>query len=164
MRRQGRADDPAAGELKGALDALLAGRAGHRARPQSAQSPAPQPKSPVDLLRERFAERLVPISNKVAERYRDRGIDVGVDASDFLAGGRGLSIEITYEAHRLILEGTVVSEGVAFQETRYISGRGGTVTGGPMIRSQGLTEQGFADFLYDRIISLVKDANAEGGG
>ncbi len=147
--------------MKGTLDALLAGQA---TSSDSPPPPSPQPKSPVEALREQFAERLIPVSNTVAERYRDRGIDVAVDASDFLGGGRTLSIEINYEDHRLILDGTVVHEGIAFQETRRISGRGGTVTGGPMLRSQVLTEQGFADFLYDRIISLVKDASAEAGG
>jgi len=146
-----------AAEVAGKLDALLAK---HTERERVAQeSPAVgKEQSPIEEMRQRFAEKLIPLTESIAECYRPKGISVSLDASDFLQGGRGVRIDITFGDHRLVLDGTALPEAIAFNETRQIRNRGGTVSGGPMLRGARLTEDGFAKFLYDRIISLVREA------
>ena len=117
------------------------------------------PKSPIDEMRDRFTRRLIPLSLAVADRYRDKGVGLTLEASDLLDGGRGITIEIAFGASRVILEGTVMPGAIAFNETRHIADRGGTVSGGPMLRGEGISEHGFADFLYQRIIDLVRSAS-----
>jgi len=146
-----------AAEVAGKLDALLAK---HTERERVAQESdcLTEQISPIDEMRRRFAEKLIPLAESIAECYRPKGISVLLDASDFLQGGRGVRIEITFGDHRMVLEGTALPEAIAFNETRQIRNRGGTVSGGPMLRGSRLSEDGFAKFLYDRIISLVREA------
>ncbi len=145
-------------EFEAALDSLLsvqkdAAEAGDATRDAELQQ------SPLDRLRAIFSEDLVPLVCSMGQRYASKGVCVHMDASDFLAGGRGLQIEIRFRDNRLCLDGTVMPDSIAFHETRFTSDLGGTVVGGPMLRARHLTKKAFADFLYDRIIKLVKSVS-----
>ncbi len=137
------------------LDSLLSraeqctGPGGQKTEPQAEVSPLEQ-------LRATFVDRLIPLVDTIQARYAQKGITVSMDASDFLSGGRGVQIEIHYRDHRLRLEGTVMPDAIAFHETRHVSGSGGAVMGGPMLRARHLTDQAFTDFIYQRIIQIVK--------
>jgi len=148
--------DGSSGELEGMLDAMLAKHDKKREAIEAQARAAQQTRSPIDLIRDVVAGQLVPVVNQAADRYRPRGFDVSVDAADLLGGGRGLTLEISFGAHRLVLEGTAMPEGIAFNEVLYIGGQGGTVATGPMLRGARLSAQGFSDFLYERMIALVK--------
>ena len=115
---------------------------------------------PLERLRDMFAEKLIPSVRSIEQRYADKGIGVHMDASDFLGGGRGLYIEIEFKDYRLVLEGTVMEDAIAFLVTRFSGDSGGIVIGGPTLRTRHLCEKVFADFLYDHIIKLVKSANS----
>jgi hypothetical protein len=140
------------------LDSLLQPQEHVRAAASGGQEAKSEP-SPLDQLRTLFVERLIPVVDTVNARYGDRAISVSMDASDFINGRRGIVIDIHYQQHRIHLEGTVMPDAIAFHETRYISNLGGTVAAGPMLRTRNLNENAFADFLYERIITLVKSAN-----
>ena len=142
-------------DLEEQLDSLLLEHGRQRQEADAPDRPEP-PKSPIDVFRDRFSQQLIPLAEAVAERYREKGIGVTMDASDLLGGGRDVKIEITFGNNRTVLEGTVLAEAMAFNETRYISARGGMVMGGPMLRGRRLTNDGFVEFLYDRIIALVR--------
>jgi len=146
--------------LEKALDALL-DKQGLRRQSTSTDTQAPQPpeQSPIDRIRELFAQKLIPMVVAVGERYRPKGVIIKMDAKDLLAGGRGIRVEIAFNGHRSVLEGTILPEAIAFNETKTFSGRGGTVGSGPMLRGPRLNEQGFEEFLYDRIITLVRLAD-----
>lgn len=150
--------DPASSRLEGTLNALLDT---HERKQRQAELSDPETspsKSPIDEMRDRFRERLISVSRAVGQRYRAKGIGVTLDTSDLLSGGRTIKIDITFGDHQTTLEGTVMPEAIAFNETRCLSDRGGAVLGGPMLRGQRLSDEGFAEFLYERMIALVRAA------
>ncbi len=102
---------------------------------------------------------MIPLVASVAQRYADKGVSLRMDASDFVGGGRGLLIEIEFKDQRLRMDGTVTGNAIAFNETRFSGDSGGIVVGGPTLRTRRLDESVFADFLYDRIIKLVKSTS-----
>ncbi len=116
--------------------------------------------SPIDALRERFLLEFVPIVEELDSRYAERGISVVIDVSDFLGGGRSIVIEITHNHNRHRVEGTVVDGAIAFTESRFLENVPGTVTSGPRLRTRELNDAIFREFVYERMIQLVK-AGAE---
>lgn len=153
-----RVNRPPASELESTLESLL--DAPQAKRPQD---PAPEPASepsPMDLLRKLIAERCAPVIDRFNAHYADRDISVSMDAADFLNGGRGLTIDVYYQGARLHLEGTVTTDAIAFHETRQFPDRPGVVVAGPMLRTKGLDDRTFNDFLHARTIALVKAATA----
>jgi hypothetical protein len=158
MGPRDRRPEPDLSPLEATLDSLLAPAADKQKTQQGDKEPQPEV-SPLDQIRETFGECLLPLVDKINARYADKEISVSLDASDFLNGGRGVLIEIEYRDHRIRLEGTAMPDAIAFQEMRYVSDLGGTVVAGPMLRRRHLTEEGFSDFIYQRVIALVKAAN-----
>lgn len=163
LHRMGRRDRSASSgsrDLECTLDSLLNKDGKQQGQAEPMKDTPPPPKSPIDEMRDCVTQRLIPLALSVADRYCDKGIDLILDASDLLGGGRGITIEITFKGSRLILEGTVMPESIAFNETHYTCDGGGTVSGGPTLRGPGLSDEGFADFLYQRIIAQVRAAGA----
>ncbi|MCH7525909.1 MAG: hypothetical protein IID39_00595 [Planctomycetes bacterium] len=116
--------------------------------------------SPVQELRQRFGQHFVPSVEKLAQSLGKRGIVVQMDASDFLGGGRGILIDVRFEGRALQLEGTVLPDAIAFQETRFeneTKSGGGRISSGPMLRTRSLTAETFVKFLYERVIKLVQE-------
>jgi len=144
-----------AGQLEGMLDAVLA-RKEQKKPSEAAEQQQARTRSPIDMIRDVVAAQLVPTATRVAERYRPKGFDVAVDAADLLGGGRDLTLDICFGDHRLLMQGTAMPEGIAFNETLFIGGQGGTLAPGPMLRNRRLSPEGFADFLYERMIALAK--------
>ncbi len=141
--------------LEAALDSLL-NHAEGGSNAVARERETPPDVSPLDQLRAAFVDRLIPLVDSIQIRYAGSGVGVSMDASDFLNGGRSMQIDIHYRTHSSCLEGTVMPNAIAFHETRYVSDLGGTVAGGPMLRTRHLTDQAFMDFIYERIIQLVK--------
>ncbi len=142
------------GEMESALDSLL-DEAENPAK-VNARAAKVEEKPPIERLRDLFVERLLPHVERVNDRYAAKGIHVVVDAQDFVAGGINVKVEIHFKESRLVLDGTVTADCIAFHETRHTNDTGGTVLSGPMLRTRNLDEQVFGDFLYERIILLVK--------
>lgn len=128
---------------------------------RQAQSDAPRidPKqAAIEAFRQRMRDELIPVFEDLKEKYEATGIAMAMDASDLLAGGVNLVIEVTYEAYGMRMEGTVMPEGVAFHEARYSNRVRGVLTTGPMLRTRSLTRERFREFLCDRISQLVRSA------
>lgn len=144
-------------ELESTLDTLLDTAIKRENQGNSAGTASPV-RAPLDVLRDVFMDELIPVVARVNERYTQKGIEVSMDAADFLNGGRGVLIEIVYKDRALRLEGTITNSALAFNEMSRVADRGGIVTGGPSLRHNQLNAKGFGQFLYGRIISLVKSA------
>lgn len=113
----------------------------------------------VDQLRLDFESRYVPAINELIEGLAKREIRLAVDASEFTSGGRSILIEMFFEDCGSRLEGTFLSEEIAFQEIRIDRTNkigGGRISGGPMLRIRDLSPESFADFIYDRVLKLVQ--------
>ncbi|MEE9295788.1 MAG: hypothetical protein V3W34_12615 [Phycisphaerae bacterium] len=151
-----RADDPGSA-LEDKLNSLLASSQNDGSGEGDALQTPPEP-SPIDKLRALFVERIIPTVRRLNDRYAEKGVRVSIDAADFLSDGRSLFLDIEYGDHRLRLEGTVLEDRIAFHETRYVGDMGGTMAAGPTIRTRHLTDEVFADFIYERVITLVKAA------
>ena len=141
--------------LESELDAVLS-QEGSRGQRSASGDPDAPVQSPLDRMRDFVASRLIPIVVDVADRYRDKGVELAIDPRDILSGGRGLALEIRYGTHLLRLEGTVVDESIAFNEMIYVNDIAGTMGTGPMLRARHLTPDAFAEFLYQRILGLVR--------
>jgi hypothetical protein len=148
--------------LERTLDALL--EAPKPAADGSDALGSPEESDPIALLRRRFADEIMPSIEGIAERYGDKGIFLSVQASDFLSGGRTLVIEIAFGEHRSQLEGVVTSDGIAFQEARFVDTVPGTVSGGPMLRMRQLADDALSQYVFDRIISLVHESKRTSNG
>lgn len=145
----------AAGSRETMLDSLLAtvDKQKEAAAAQSSSAPLP-----IERMRELFRHPLAVVVRQVADRYRPKGIDVTMDASDLLGRGRKVVLEISYDGQRLRLNGLVTDDGIAFEEAYYQGDAASTVASGPLLRARQLTEQTFADFLYDQVIKLVRSS------
>ncbi len=159
MRRRGgqRPADPVS-DLEASLDTLLDTPA-VRGRDEPAVDAHPPP-TPIDQLRMLVTSELMPIVDRLNDRYAGRDIFVTMDPTEFLNGGRSLFILITFKDASLRLDGTVTSDAIAFRETRRFADRAGAVVGGPLIRHTRMTAQVFSDLLHERTIALVKAATA----
>ncbi|MCP4251146.1 MAG: hypothetical protein GY778_29260 [bacterium] len=131
----------------------------HQQRQAQAEKPDVDPKqAAIDAFRHRMRDELIPEFEFLKKKYEPSRIAMALDASDLLDGGVKLVIEMTYEAYGMSMEGTVTLEGVAFHEARYSNKVRGVLTTGPMLRTRGLTLEGFREFLCDRISQLVRSA------
>lgn len=159
LHQRGQALKSAAGDtagLENTLDSLLSENCRRNETPLDAPLEETAKKSVIDSLRDLFGQEVVPQMIELAERYRDKGVGLRFDASDFLGGGRGISVETTYGERRVVLEGTVMPDKIAFARTNYVGNVGGTMASGPSLRTGQLTAKGFADFVLEHIIALVR--------
>jgi hypothetical protein len=140
------------------LDALLKAHV-ERKEELTRASEAGAALAPVEQFRQEFEVRYVPAIKELAEGLAEREIGLVVDASDFVGGGRLITIEMIFEGCGSRLEGTFLSEEIAFQETRIVHANkigGGRLSGGPMLRLRDLSPDAFADFIYGRVVKLVQ--------
>ena len=154
-------EQKSATSLERTLDSLLGGA---DSAPVTATTPSADAKpSPIDSLRQMLIDELFHAVEEFALRYQDKGIAVSVDCEAFLNdNSRNIIIDLGFGSLRCKLEGLVTQDGIAFQESRFVSGVAGTVTAGPMLRFRGLTTESFVNYLYDRTISLVHEAKRTG--
>lgn len=150
--------NPAGHALEDQLDSLLEPPKNRQGAGADNETQEAEP-SPIEQLRTLFVEDIIPTISLLNDRYCEKGITVQIDAADFLNNGRSLFIDVEYGNHKMRLEGTVLADKIAFCETRQMNDMGGTVAAGPMIRTRNLTGKTFSNFVYKRIIALVKDAN-----
>ncbi len=143
--------------LEKTLDSLLG--PGESAPSEQTPATADAKPSPIDTLRNLLEEELLHAVEDFALRYQEKGIAVSIDCSEFLSGeSRTIVVDVGFGSLRCKLEGLVTQDGIAFQESRFVSGVAGTVTAGPMLRLRGLTAELFVNYIYDRTISLVHEA------
>jgi hypothetical protein len=112
--------------------------------------------TPIERLRDMFANEFAPALQSINDKYQGKGVEVALDATDFVGGGRSIVVTIQFSDQKVVLEGTVTDNAIAFQETRYVGDYGGMMAGGPSLRTRSLDVQQFSDFILARIISLVK--------
>lgn len=113
---------------------------------------------PIQELRELTINELVPIFVELVEKYAQSGINMQMDASSLLEGGREIKLEFGVGGHRMQLQGTVTTEAIAFHETRHSPGVQGELISGPMLRLRGLTGEIFRDFVCERLTVLLRAA------
>lgn len=113
---------------------------------------------PIQELRELTINELVPVFVELVEKYSQSGINMQMDASSFLEGGREIRLEFGIGGHRMQLQGTVTAEAIAFHETRHSPGVQGELISGPMLRLRGLTGDIFRDFVCERLTLLLRAA------
>ena len=140
------------------IDSLLNENDRRHAKVAEKLAGKPEP-SPLDELRAEFRERFVPLVEKIAGQYSPKGVTVAMNATDFLEGGRTVVIDIAFGGYRIVHEGTVMADSIAFSEVRYVPNGGETVTAGQTIRGRQLSEQGIADFILKVVASLIRAAN-----
>lgn len=112
----------------------------------------------MELLRRQTMEEYIPIFVELMEKYRQSGITMEMDASNFLQGGREMSFEFALGEYRAKLMGTVTTEGIAFHETRYTPEVRGELVSGPMLRLRSLNADTFRKFVCARLALLLKSA------
>lgn len=139
------------------LDALLAARSGAAAEPVSAVALEPAaPLSWMDALRRLISRELIPVFEDIKAKYESYGIALSMDVSDFLQGGRGVVIKFDTPPRSIELEGTVINEGIAFNEIQSYGGVPGAICSGPMLRVRRLTAEAFRDFICAQLAPLVR--------
>ena len=111
---------------------------------------------PIDLLRELTVKEFIPIFVELVEKYAKAGINLEMDASNLLQGGRELKFEFNAGEYRSVLQGTATTEGIAFHETRYAPDIQGELTSGPMLRLRGLDGKIFREFVCARLSLLMR--------
>ncbi len=146
----------AAKSVEEQLDALL--HTAQRAHAAPGDPAGQYQPSPLEELRHRMTEELLPVFNELRGKYEPSGIFMEMNADDFLNGGVQLALEVRYQNVGLRLEGTVTPGGIAFHETRSANGVAGVVTAGPMLRIRHLSGQTFREFVCERVSHLVRSA------
>lgn len=114
------------------------------------------PVDPVEGLRRLVAAEIQPAVQRLAEKYAPSGVEISLDVTKFLAGGRELSLNLAHQAYRTRLDGTVTSDLIAFLETRHTPVCDGHLIRGPSLRIRGLTAAAFEEFVCQRLALLVK--------
>jgi len=110
----------------------------------------------VQRFRELLVNELITVFIELVEKYSKTGVSMQMDASNFLEGGRELKFEFALGEFRSQLQGTVTSEGVAFQEVKYSPDFHGELTAGPMLRIRHLTPDLFREFICGRLALLIR--------
>jgi len=136
------------------VDALLAGIREERLREHRDGSPTEPDR--IERLRTMTADEFIPAFNQLKEKYAAADIEMELDATNFLQGGREISLIFGMGEFGTKLVGTVISEGIAFHETRYTPGLRGQVLSGPMLRVRTLTADVFKDFVCERLAILLR--------
>jgi len=114
--------------------------------------------SSLENLRNLLLQELIPAFMELSEKYSCRGISMRMDPSGFLQGDRGWDFEFAYNGYKSCLQGTVTSDMVAFEETRYAPNLGGELVSGPVLRVRTLNSSSFRDFVCERLALLLKTA------
>jgi len=114
--------------------------------------------SPLERLRDLMLRELSPVAMELSEKYSPKGISVTLDASNFLKGGREIRLEFALGPYRTVLQGTVTSEAIAFEEVRYSPHIDGELMSGPSLRIRTMTADSFREFLCTRVMLLLKMA------
>ena len=140
-------------ELDGLINRLKERRRG--------RDPAATP-DPIEALREMTLTELIPVFVELVEKYSKSGISLQMDASNFLQGGREIWFEFGIGEYRVQLIGTVTSEAIAFQETRFSPEMRGELISGPMLRLRQLTGAGFRHFICERLCVLLRSVIRRG--
>ncbi len=110
----------------------------------------------LDVFRSKLREELIPVFEEIKEKYGGQGIALDMDASDFLEGGRRLLIEFRMKSYSVQLDGTVMENGIAFNEIRSTGPIAGAICSGPMLRIRELTPDKFREFICGRIALMVR--------
>jgi hypothetical protein len=138
------------------LDELLARY--DRQRSDAVGTPAAEHTDRIDALRTLMREELVPAFHEVATKYTREDLTMEMDATNFLSGGRELTIQIVLGDWEMILNGMATTEGIAIQETRRAPHLSGDLNSGSLLRMNGLTPDTFRHFLVKRLARLLRTA------
>lgn|GEM_PF-1148527 len=139
------------------LDRLLKTIA-ERERREKVRKAAPKI-DPLVMLREKTVKELVPTFVELVEKYGQVGVAMQMDASSLLEGGRELTFEFAFGAFRMELQGTVVTDAIAFHEVRHAPDLQGQMVAGPMLRLKTLNAKTFREFVCGRIMVLIRLAH-----
>jgi len=114
---------------------------------------------PLIALRDITVKELVPTFVDLVEKYGQTGVAMQMDASSLLEGGREVKFEFAFGAYRMELQGTVVTDAIAFHEVRHAPDLQGQMVAGPMLRLKTLSAKTFRDFICGRIMILIRLAH-----
>jgi hypothetical protein len=147
----------AAGPSETKLDSLLEGHARNRSLPAPSIERPIAPISPLDRLRRLFETELIPTFEELRQKYERNGVKLQLTTDNFIAGGRDIRIVIEYDGSGMRYDGTVMSNAIAFQQTRFNEqDRSGLTASGPTLRTRDLDSNTFRAFVCDRIAALVQ--------
>lgn len=118
--------------------------------------PKPKDRDRIQELRELMVRELVSVFVGLMEKYRDDGISMEMDASNFLEGGREIRFDFALKEFRIQLLGTVTTEAIAFHETRHFPDVRGELVSGPMLRLRSINAKTFRDFVCERLAVLIR--------
>lgn len=123
-----------------------------------AESAGQQTVDRVQQLREDMLRIYIPAFVDLTEKYAPAGIQLEMDASVLLQGGRELKFVFRVGEYRSEMHGVVTSHAIAFHETTYTPQVGGEIASGPMLRLRSLNEGVFRDFICQRLTQLLRTA------
>lgn len=147
---------PPVKSLENELDTILS-TIKKRGKNNQATGPAAVPDR-IETLRVMLINELIPVFVELMEKYSQSGISLEMDASNFLEGGREIRFEFGYGEHRTRLVGTVISEGIAFQEIRQTPEIHGEIASGPMLSLRRLSPNVFREFVCERLTIILRAA------
>ena len=157
LLRRAKAKTAARGESEAKLDTLLEQHARKLREEELRKENNARKQDPMEDIRELFETELMPAFDNLREKYRANDISLELDALKLLQGGREIVIDIEYAGVGMRFDGTVMSNVIAFQLTRYSSqDPAGITASGPTLRVRGLTANRFRDFICQRIAALVQ--------
>lgn len=155
LQQQARTTSIRGRDQEGTLDALLVAYQEKRERERET---VVQQQDPIDELRVRMTQELIPAFRELAEKYAERGVSLKLDASLFLSGERELQVELAFDGIRVELHGTVTTEAIAFRQIRYEGDLGGQLASGPALRVRTLDASRLREFVCERLAMLVRSA------
>ena len=157
LLRRAKAKSAARGASEAKLDSLLEQHA-RKLRDEELKKENNSPKSdPMENIRDLFETELMPAFDDLREKYRKNDISLELDALKLLQGGREIVIDIEYGGVGMRFDGTVMTNVIAFQLTRYSTrDPAGITASGPTLRVRGLTADKFRDFICQRIAALIQ--------
>ncbi|MBI1825338.1 MAG: hypothetical protein HY287_13720 [Planctomycetes bacterium] len=139
------------------LDALLNSYRQKSAEPGAGEAAMVQ--DPIQALREQIIRDLIPCFLELVEKYCRSGVQLQMDASNLLDGGRELKFEFSLGDYRSELQGTVTTDVIAFHEVRSAPDIHGQLLAGPMLRLKQLSPKTFREFVCERLALLLKQAS-----
>lgn len=116
--------------------------------------------SPLEVLRRQMREELIPAFDEIRKKYESLGISMTMDASDFLDGGRHITLEFAREPYIIRLEGAVTDRAIGFNEVHSTRLVEGTIKSGPMLMTRRLSVEQFREFVFERVAILIKSVLA----
>jgi hypothetical protein len=139
------------------LDSLLASYKQKASESGAGEVQATQ--DPIQSLREQVIRDLIPCFLELVEKYGRSGVQLQMDASNLLDGGRELKFEFSLGEYRSELQGTVTTDVIAFHEVRSAPDIHGQLLAGPMLRLKQLSPKTFREFVCERLSLLLKQAS-----